>query len=65
MINEMSSDRLSQWTPHEQAREQRARAIRSSRDREMTREERLEETLRLCRLVSELQQGAAQDVPAR
>ena len=65
MISEMSSDHPSQWTALERAREQRARAIRSQRDREKTHEERLEETLCLSRLVSELQQGAAQDVRGR
>jgi hypothetical protein len=61
----MNSGHVSQWTSEERARESRASAIRSGRDREKTPEERLEETLRLSRLVSELQQGAAQDVPGR
>jgi hypothetical protein len=57
--------KASTWTPEEQAREERSRAIRARRDREKTPEDRLEETLRLSRLVSELQQGAARDVPGR
>jgi hypothetical protein len=65
MISAMSPDDAPRWTPQERVREQRARATRSQRDREKTREDRLEETLRLSRLVSELQQGAAQDVPGR
>lgn len=65
MISAMSRDDASRWTPQERVREQRARATRSQRDREKTREDRLEETLRLSRLVSELQHGAAQDVPGR
>jgi hypothetical protein len=54
-----------QWTPEERASEERARAIRACRDREKSPEQRLEETLRLSRLMSELQQGAARDVPSR
>jgi hypothetical protein len=55
----------SQWTPAERAREERVRAIRARQDREQTPEYRLEETLRLSRLMSELRQGAARDVPSR
>ena len=46
-------------------REERARTIRARQDREKTPEDRLEETLRLSKLMSELQQGAARDVPGR
>jgi hypothetical protein len=53
------------WTPEERAREERARTIRARQDREKTPEDRLEETLRLSKLMSELQQGAARDVPGR
>jgi hypothetical protein len=53
------------WTPEERAREERARAIRSREDHAKRPEERLEETLRLSRLVAELQQGVARDVPGR
>jgi hypothetical protein len=55
----------SQWTPGERAREERACAVRARRDLEKTLEERLEETLRLSRLMSELRQGAVRDVRAR
>ena len=65
MTSETSSGHPRQWTPAERARELRARAVRSRRDREKTPEERLEETLRLSRLMSELQLGAAHDVPGR
>lgn len=65
MAVEMTSRDPAQWTEGERAREERARAIRSRQDRAKTPEERLEETLRLSKLVSELQQGAAGDVPSR
>jgi len=55
----------SQWTVAERAREERVRAIRRRQDRAKTPEDRLEETLRLSRLMSELRQGAARDVPGR
>jgi hypothetical protein len=55
----------SQWTVAERAREERVRAIRGRQDRAKTPEDRLEETLRLSRLMSELRQGAARDVPGR
>jgi hypothetical protein len=55
----------STWTPEERAREERAGMIRARQDREGTPEDRLEETLRLSKLMSELQQGAARDVPGR
>jgi hypothetical protein len=65
MIGTVTIRKSSTWTPGEQAREERARAIRTRQDREKTPEDRLEETLRLSRLMSELQQGAARDVPSR
>ena len=65
MTYETSSGHPGQWTAAERARELRARSVRSRRDREKTPEERLEETVRLSRLMSELQQGAAHDVPGR
>ena len=52
MTYETSSGHPGQWTPAERARELRARAVRSRRDREKTPEERLEETVRLSRLMS-------------
>jgi hypothetical protein len=63
MIRTMTIRKSSTWTPEERAREERARTIRARRDREKAPEERLEETLRLSRLMSELQQGVARDVP--
>jgi hypothetical protein len=53
------------WTEAERVREERARAIRSREDRAKSPEERLEETLRLSKLVAELQQGVTRDVPSR
>jgi hypothetical protein len=65
MAVEMTSRDPAQWTEMECASEERVRAIRSRQNRAKTPEERLEETLRLSKLVSELQQGAAGDVPSR
>jgi len=53
------------WTPEEIAREERATQARALRDLEKTPAERLEETLRLSRFISELRQGAPPDVRAR
>jgi hypothetical protein len=53
------------WTPEEIARNERAQQIRVERDRERTTGERLEQTLRLSRFMSELGQGARGDVRAR
>jgi hypothetical protein len=61
---DMSGDR-GPWTEEERAREERAQAVRSQEDREKGPEERLEETLRLSRLVAELQQGTTRDVSSR
>lgn len=60
----MDGDR-SRWTSEERAREERAQAVRTEEDRAKGPEERLEETLRLSRLVAELQQGATRDVSGR
>ena len=65
MIGMVTIRKFSSWTPEERAREERARTIRARQDREKTPEDRLEETLRLRRLMSELQQRAARDVPGR
>ena len=61
----MSGHRPSLWTNEEREREERVREIRARRDREMTPEERLQETLRLSRFMSELRQGVPDDVRAR
>jgi hypothetical protein len=53
------------WTPEEIARNERATQIRNARDREKTPAERLEETVRLSRFISELRQGVPDDVRAR
>ena len=50
------------WTAEETAREERATQARALNDRQRTPEERLEETLRLSRFISELRQGATDDV---
>jgi hypothetical protein len=61
----MGHSARSDWTPEEQGREDHARATRSRTDREKRPEERLEETLALSRLMSELQEGVVSDVPSR
>lgn len=53
------------WTPEEIARNERANKIRIEQDREKSPAERLEETVRLSRFISELQQGVPADVRAR
>ncbi|HEY5044524.1 MAG TPA: hypothetical protein VII53_01555 [Solirubrobacteraceae bacterium] len=53
------------WTQEEIVREERVAQIRAAQDREKTPAQRLEETLRLSRFISELQQGAPGDVRAR
>ena len=53
------------WTPEEIARNARVNQARRARDQRKTPEERLEETLRLSRFISELQQGVSGDVRAR
>jgi hypothetical protein len=53
------------WTPEEIAREERANRARALRDRAKTPEERLEETVRLSRFISELRDGVPNDVRAR
>jgi hypothetical protein len=53
------------WTAEEIARNERVAEARIERDKEKPIEERLEETLRLSRFVSELRQGAPDDVRAR
>lgn len=65
MIGTVTIRKSSTWTPEERAREERARTIRARQDRARTPEDRLEDTLRLSKLMSELQQGAARDVPGR
>ncbi len=50
------------WTAEEIARNERAERARALRDHEKTPQQCLEETLRLSRFVSELQQGLPDDV---
>jgi len=61
----MSAVRPSQWTTEERKREERVQAVRSRQDHGRPPEQLLEEALRLSRLISELRQGVARDVPAR
>jgi hypothetical protein len=61
----MAGQRPPLWTREEREREERVREIRAKRDREMTPEERLRQTLRLSRFMSELRQGVQSDVRAR
>jgi hypothetical protein len=65
MTSTMEERKSAQWTPDERAREERARAVRTRQDRAKTPAERLEETLRLSGLMSELQRDATSDVPSR
>jgi hypothetical protein len=53
------------WTPEEISRNERANRERAARDQEKTPQERLEETMRLSRFMSELRQGLPGDVRAR
>jgi len=53
------------WTTEEIARNERVTKIRLARDREKSAAERLEETLRVSRFISELRQGVPSDVRAR
>jgi hypothetical protein len=53
------------WTSEEIARNERVNKIRVERDREKTPAERLEETVRVSRFISELRQGVPDDVRAR
>lgn len=53
------------WTPEEIARNERVNKIRIERDREKSPAERLEETVRLSRFISELRQGMPDNVRAR
>jgi hypothetical protein len=53
------------WTLEEIERNERVEETRALRDRAKTPEERLEETVRLSRFISELRQGAPSDVRTR
>jgi hypothetical protein len=53
------------WTQEEIAREERATRARHTRDLQSTPEQRLEETVRVSRFMSELTHGARGDVRAR
>jgi hypothetical protein len=53
------------WTPEEIERNERVAQIRVREDRAKTPEERLEETVRLSRFISELRDGVPDDVRAR
>jgi hypothetical protein len=61
---ESTVKRSSEWTREEREREERVREIRARQAREQTPEERLKETLRLSRFISELRQGLPDDVRA-
>jgi hypothetical protein len=58
-------ERLGSWTPDEIVRQETTSRARAERDRGKTLQERLEETLRLSRFVSELRQGVPGDVRTR
>ncbi|HEY5194572.1 MAG TPA: hypothetical protein VIJ39_11965 [Solirubrobacteraceae bacterium] len=57
-----TNKRPSDWTREEREREERVREIRARESCEQTPEERLEETLRLSRFISELRRGLSDDV---
>jgi hypothetical protein len=61
----MTGHRSPPWTRQERERDEQAREIRAARNRQRTPEERLEETLRLSRFMSELRRGVPGDVRAR
>ena len=65
MARTVARARPPHWTPEERAREARVRAIRSRQDQQKTPEQRLEETLRVSRLIGELREGVTGDVRAR
>ncbi len=52
------------WTAEEVARNERAAEARIEQDKKKSMEQRLEETLRLSRFISELSQGVPDDVRA-
>ncbi|HUN78223.1 MAG TPA: hypothetical protein VMU32_04825 [Solirubrobacteraceae bacterium] len=54
----------SSWSAEEIAREQQAGEVRDAHDREKSPEQRLEETVRLSRFMSELSQGVRDDLRA-
>jgi hypothetical protein len=61
----MSEHRPAFWTREERERDERVREIRAKRNREKSPEERLQETLRLSKFMSELRRGVPGDVRAR
>ena len=61
----ISAARPPQWTPDEREHEERVHAVRSRQDHDRPPAQLLEETIRLSRLISELRQGVARDVPTR
>ena len=65
MASPPQGDSRKSWSPEEIAREERVGKLRAARDREKSPEERLEETVRLSRFLSELSQGRREDVRAR
>jgi len=64
MAAESTANPRGLWTPEEIVREATATRARRVHAHEKTPEERLEETLRLSRLIGELRQGAPHDVRA-
>ena len=65
MFTTVNREGPTRWTLEERAREERARAVRARHDQQKTPEQRLEETLRLSRLIGELRDGATPDVSGR
>jgi hypothetical protein len=65
MATAPKAERRGSWTPEEVARQESTSRARAERDRGKTPQERLEETLRISRFVSELREGVTGDVRTR
>lgn len=64
MATRRNTERSGPWTAEEIARHERAEQWRAAQERAKTPQERLEETVRLSKLMSELRSGLPRDVRA-
>lgn len=55
----MATTKRPKWTAEERAHESRVREIRARHEHDRRPEERLEDTLRLSRLMAELREGVS------
>jgi hypothetical protein len=62
MAGRRQAESRGRWSAEEVTRNERAEQARAACDREKAPAERLEETVRLSRLMSELRQGLRRDV---